>query len=89
VRRGRKGNYCPSRPQFQFFGHTGFVPEQEIRELRELLRTRKQLGQQQASHVQRLQKTLEGASYEVDEKVEFGWLNRLRGARERAAMTHK
>jgi transposase len=38
---------------------SSFVPEQEVQELRELLRTRKQLVKQQTSHVQRLQKTLE------------------------------
>jgi hypothetical protein len=37
---------------------SSFVPEQEIQELRELLRTRKQLGRQQNSHIKRLQKTL-------------------------------
>jgi transposase len=38
---------------------SSFVPEQEVQELRELLRTRKQLVKQQTSHVYRLQKTLE------------------------------
>jgi transposase len=38
---------------------SSFVPEQEIQELRELLRTRKQLGRQQSNHIKRLQKTLE------------------------------
>ena len=38
---------------------SSFVPEQEFQELRELLRTRKQLGRQQSSHIRRLQKTLE------------------------------
>ena len=37
---------------------SSFVPEQEIQELRELLRTRKQSGRQQSSHIKRLQKTL-------------------------------
>src|SRR3979490_834415 len=34
-----------------------FVPEQEMQELRSLLRTRKQLGREQTRHVQRSQKT--------------------------------
>ena len=38
-----------------------FVPEPAIQELRGLLRTRKQLVREKASHVQRLQKTLEEA----------------------------
>ena len=37
---------------------SSFIPDQEIQELRELLRTRKQLGRQQSRHIQRLQKTL-------------------------------
>ncbi len=39
-----------------------FVPGPEIQELRGLLRTRKQLVREKASHVQRLQKTLEEAN---------------------------
>ncbi len=39
-----------------------FVPEQEIQELRSLLRARKQLTREQTSHIQRLQKTLEEAN---------------------------
>jgi transposase len=38
------------------------VPEQEIQELRSLLRARKPLTREQTSHVQRLQKTLEEAN---------------------------
>ena len=48
---------------------SSFVPEQEIQELRELLRTRKQLGRQQSSHIQRLQKTLEGANIKLDSVI--------------------
>jgi len=48
---------------------SSFVPEQEIQELRELLRTRKQLGRQQSSHIKRLQKTLEGANIKLDSVV--------------------
>ena len=48
---------------------SSFVPEQEIVELRELLRTRKQLIRQQTSHVQRLQKTLEAANVKLDSAI--------------------
>jgi transposase len=43
-----------------------FVPEPEIQELRGLLRTRKQLVREKASHVQRLQKTLEEANVKLE-----------------------
>ena len=43
-----------------------FVPEQEIQELRGLLRTRKQLVREKASHVQRLQKTLEEPNIKLE-----------------------
>jgi transposase len=43
-----------------------FVPEQEIQELRSLLRTRKQLTREQTRHVQRIQKTLEEANIKLD-----------------------
>jgi hypothetical protein len=45
---------------------SSFVPEQEVQELRELLPTGKQLIRQQSSHIQRLQKTLEGANIKLD-----------------------
>jgi transposase len=48
---------------------SSFVPEQDIQELRELLRTRKQLGRQQSSHIKRLQKTLEGANIKLDSVI--------------------
>jgi len=48
---------------------SSFVPEQEIRELRELLRTRKQLTRQQSSHILRLQMTLEGANIKLDSVI--------------------
>jgi transposase len=48
---------------------SSFIPDQEIQELRELLRTRKQLGRQQSRHVQRLQKTLEGANIKLDSVI--------------------
>jgi transposase len=43
-----------------------FVPGPEIQELRSLLRTRKQLVREKASHVQRLQKTLEEANIKLE-----------------------
>ncbi len=39
-----------------------FVPEEDIQELRSLMRTRKQLVREQTRHVQRLEKTLEEAN---------------------------
>src|SRR5499427_1457745 len=43
-----------------------FVPEQEMQELRSLLRARKQVTREQTSHVQRIQKTLEEANIKLD-----------------------
>ena len=43
-----------------------FVPDQQFQELRSLLRARKQLTREQASHVQRIQKTLEEANIKLD-----------------------
>lgn len=42
-----------------------FVPEQSLQELRTLMRTRKQLSREQTRHVQRIQKTLEGANIKL------------------------
>src|SRR3954451_24601886 len=42
-----------------------FVPEAPIQETRALLRTRKQMVREQASHVQRVQKTLEDANLKL------------------------
>jgi transposase len=46
-----------------------FVPEEEIQELRSLLRARKQLTREQASHIQRIQKTLEEANIKLDSVI--------------------
>jgi transposase len=43
-----------------------FVPEPAVQELRGLLRTRKQLVREKASHVQRVQKTLEEANIKIE-----------------------
>ena len=45
--------------------HPGFVPEAPTQELRSLLRTRKHLVCEQASHVQRIQKTLKNANLKL------------------------
>ena len=46
-----------------------FVPEQDIQELRSLLRARKQMTREQSSHVQRVQKTLEEANVKLDSVI--------------------
>jgi transposase len=45
---------------------SSFVPDQELHELRELLRTRKQLWRQRSNHIKGLQKTLESANVKLD-----------------------
>lgn len=42
-----------------------FVPEESLRELRSLMRTRKQLTREQTRHVQRIEKTLEEANIKL------------------------
>jgi transposase len=44
---------------------SSFVPPREVAELRTLLRTRKQLVREHASHIQRIQKTLEDANIKI------------------------
>jgi len=46
-----------------------FVPDEEIQELRSLLRARKQLTREQTSHIQRIQKTLEEANIKLDSVI--------------------
>ena len=46
-----------------------FVPEEDIQELRSLMRTRKQLVREQTQHVQRIQKTLEEANIKLDSVI--------------------
>jgi len=46
-----------------------FVPDQQTQEMRNLLRTRKQLVRERSSHVQRLQKTLEDANIKLDSAI--------------------
>jgi transposase len=46
-----------------------FVPEEDLHELRTLMRTRKQLVREQSSHVQRIQKTLTEANIRMDSVI--------------------
>jgi transposase len=46
-----------------------FVPDQEMQELRSLLRARKQLTREETRHVQRIQKTLEEANIKLDSVI--------------------
>jgi len=46
-----------------------FVPDAQTQEMRGLLRTRKQLVRERASHVQRMQKTLEDANIKLDSVI--------------------
>jgi transposase len=46
-----------------------FVPDTQTQEMRTLLRTRKQLAREKASHTQRIQKTLEDANIKLDSVI--------------------
>src|SRR6516225_1310980 len=46
-----------------------FVPNRQTQELRALMRTRKQLVREAASHIQRVQKTLEDANIKLDSVI--------------------
>lgn len=46
-----------------------FVPEEDLYELRSLMRTRKQLVREQSSHIQRIQKTLTEANIRMDSVI--------------------
>jgi transposase len=46
-----------------------FVPDRQTQEMRNLLRTRKQLVRERSSHVQRQQKTLEDANIKLDSVI--------------------
>lgn len=43
-----------------------FVPDEPTQQMRDLLRTRKQLVRERSSHIQRIQKTLEDANIKLD-----------------------
>jgi len=49
-----------------------FVPDAQTQEMRNLLRTRKQLVREQSSHVLRVQKTLEDANIKLDSLPRHG-----------------
>ena len=67
---GRKTDVCDASWIADLLAYglirASFVPEQEIQQLRALLRTRKQLCREQTSHIQRVQKTLEDANIKLD-----------------------
>ena len=46
--------------------HASFVPDEPTQQMRDLLRTRKQLVRERSSHTQRIQKTLEDANIKLD-----------------------
>jgi transposase len=46
-----------------------FVPDEQTQEMRDFLRTRKQLVRERGSHIQRLQKTLEDANVKLDSVI--------------------
>jgi transposase len=46
-----------------------FVPDEQTQQMRNLLRTRKQLVRERSSHIQRLQKTLEDANIKLDSVI--------------------
>lgn len=66
---GRKTNVADAVWLSDLLAHglirASFVPEAETQVMRTLLRTRKQLVREQASHVQRIQKTLEDANLKL------------------------
>ena len=45
------------------------MPDERTRELRSLLRTRKQMTREQTSHIQRMQRTLEEANIKLDSVI--------------------
>jgi transposase len=60
-----------------------FVPDTQTQEMRNLLRTRRQLVREQSSHVLRVQKTLEDANIKLDSVLRFDgqeWSRHDRGA---------
>ncbi|MGH8115197.1 MAG: IS110 family transposase [Rhodanobacteraceae bacterium] len=66
---GRKTDVADATWLAELLAHglirASFVPEAPTQEMRALLRTRKQLVREQASHVQRIQKTLEDANLKL------------------------
>jgi transposase len=70
---GRKTDVADAAWLAELLAHglirSSFVPPREVAELRGLLRTRKQLVRESASHIQRLQKTLEDANIKLDSVI--------------------
>jgi transposase len=68
--RGRKTDVNDAMWLAELLAHglirASFVPNAQTQEMRNLLHTRKQLVREQASHVQRVQKTLEDADIKLD-----------------------
>jgi transposase len=67
---GRKSDVNDATWQAELLAHglirASFVPDAQTQEMRNLLRTRKQLVREQSSHVLRVQKTLEDANIKLD-----------------------
>ena len=70
---GRKSDVSDAEWVVDLLAHglirASFVPDTQTQELRTLLRTRKQLVREAASHIQRLQKTLEDANIKLDSVI--------------------
>jgi hypothetical protein len=70
---GRKTDVSDAEWHSELLAHglirASFVPDTQTQELRALMRTRKQLVREAASHIQRVQKTLEGANIKLDSVI--------------------
>jgi len=70
---GRKTDVSDAEWHSDLLAHglirASFVPDTQTQELRALMRTRKQLVREAASHIQRVQKTLEDANIKLDSVI--------------------
>jgi transposase len=70
---GRKTDVSDAEWHTDLLAHglirASFVPDTQTQELRALMRTRKQLVREAASHIQRVQKTLEDANIKLDSVI--------------------
>ena len=70
---GRKTDVSDAEWHSELLAHglirASFVPDSQTQELRALMRTRKQLVREAASHIQRVQKTLEDANIKLDSVI--------------------
>src|SRR5215510_16353994 len=70
---GRKTDVSDAEWHSELLAHglirASFVPDTQTQELRALMRTRKQLVREAASHIQRVQKTLEDANIKLDSVI--------------------